>query len=90
MFHKSSARLPDQPDRFKLCLKRTQLKHKGRPKAGVETTPILVYCLEKNEIEDYLDPRPKDKDEGPLIAEKMTEVPWELEDIFRSLPWETR
>jgi energy-coupling factor transporter ATP-binding protein EcfA2 len=79
-------RLPDQPDRFKLCRKRTQLKHRGRPIEQAETKPILVYCLEKNDIEDYIDPKPKDKEEGPLNAEKMHNVPVELEDIFRSLP----
>lgn len=85
-----STKLPKQPDRFRFCTKITQLQHRGRPKAGVETLPVLVYCLQKQEIEEYLDPKPKDKKEGPKRAEQMSLVPEEIEDIFRSLPLEAK
>jgi len=82
----SSTRLPNQPDKLKFCTNTNQLKHRGRPKTGVDVQQVLVYCLQREEIEDYLDPRPKNKSDGPLIAEKMSVVPDEIEHIFRSLP----
>jgi AAA15 family ATPase/GTPase len=80
-----SIRLPERVGRFKVCSKRTQLKHRGRP---MEIMPTPIYCLEKDEIEDYIDPKPKTKDEGPINAEKMSRAPPEIIDIFRSLPFQ--
>jgi len=42
----------------------------------------LVCCLERSRIEDYLEPRPSSKEEGPLIADKMGTIPKEIEKIF--------
>jgi ABC-type polar amino acid transport system ATPase subunit len=82
-------RSPRQTERFKFCKSISQLKYPGRPKTGAETRPVLVYCLQKKELEDYLDPKPADKRLGPNIAESMMErrvpVPIEIENIFRSL-----
>jgi len=41
-----------------------------------------IYCLQKNEIEDYLTPRPSSKDKCPQVAFKMQEVPKEIEQVF--------
>lgn len=41
-----------------------------------------VFILKKSEIEDYLNPRPEPKSEGPNIAHNMKEVPEEIEEIF--------
>lgn len=43
-----------------------------------------IFILEKDVIEDYLDPRPPTKPEGPLIARKMKCVPKEIENIFNA------
>lgn len=75
--------LPDKPPRFRFCTKITQLKHRGRP---VKPAPILVYYLKKPEIEEYLEPKPPNKNEGPNYAEKMQSVPSEISNIYRSLP----
>ena len=86
----SSIRLPNQPDKFKFCTNTNQLKHRGRQPAGVDVQQVLVYCLQKEEIEDYLDPKPKNKADGPIVAEKMPVVPEEIEHIFRSLPLDSQ
>lgn len=41
-----------------------------------------VYCLTKDNIEKYLDPKPSNKDEGPKVADKMENVPEEITNIF--------
>ena len=80
-----ATQLPNWPDRFKFCSHTNQIKHPGRPWTGTHMFPIPVYCLEKPEIEDYLQPRPSNKSEGPARAEEMEHVPHEIEEIFRSL-----
>jgi len=40
-----------------------------------------VYCLQKKNIEEYLKPHPKDKRNGPYIAERM-DVPLEFRNLF--------
>jgi AAA15 family ATPase/GTPase len=41
-----------------------------------------VFILKKPEIEDYLNPRPEAKSEGPKIAHNMKKVPEEIEKLF--------
>ena len=41
-----------------------------------------VYCLQKKDIEEYLRPYPKDKRNGPSIAERM-KLPLEFKNLFR-------
>jgi hypothetical protein len=43
-----------------------------------------VYCLKKKRIEKYLKHNGKfNKKDGPLIAEKMNEIPEEFSTIFK-------
>jgi AAA15 family ATPase/GTPase len=44
--------------------------------------PCPVYCLQRSKIEDYLEPKPSSKEAGPLVADKMSKVPKEIEWIF--------
>jgi len=44
--------------------------------------PCPVYCLQRSKIEDYLEPSPSSKESGPLVADKMSKVPKEIEWIF--------
>lgn len=78
-----------QTNRFKFCSQISQLKHPGPPTTKSKIWPIFVYCLQKEELEDYLVPRPKEKSLGPHIAEEMMEnkvpIPDEIVGIFRSL-----
>jgi predicted ATP-dependent endonuclease of OLD family len=41
-----------------------------------------VVCLERPEIEDYLEPKLAAKEYGPLVAKQMKRVPEEIEEIF--------
>lgn len=41
-----------------------------------------VYCLKKGEIEDYLAQKPQKKEFGPEIAEQMSEIDSEIEEVF--------
>jgi len=41
-----------------------------------------IYMLTSPQIEDYLEPRPTSKDEGPLVAQKMDYIPPEIEKVF--------
>lgn len=52
---------------------------------AVTRDTISVYFLKKERIEKYLEPEPKKKTEGPKTAEKMEEVPKEIEKIFNIL-----
>jgi AAA15 family ATPase/GTPase len=45
-------------------------------------TPFPVVCLQRSEIEDYLEPKPARKELGPAVAEQMKCVPEEIEQIF--------
>ena len=46
--------------------------------------PIPVCCLKKTTIEDYLDPKPPSKKNGPIVAQQMN-VPNEIADIFSAV-----
>jgi len=78
-----------QTNRFKFCSQISLLKYPGRPDTKSKIRPIFVYCLQKQKLEDYLVPRPKDKSLGPHTAERMMEekvpIPDEIVGIFRSL-----
>lgn len=43
---------------------------------------IPAYCLSKEKIEDYLNPKPPSKSEGPNTAMSMREIPKEFGDIY--------
>lgn len=70
-----------EKDRFQIfnSLKEIQNMRRRKP---VSSRPCPVYCLQRSKIEDYLEPRPSSKESGPLIADKMSEVPKEIEWIF--------
>jgi len=57
-----------------------------------EENGLPIYCLERSCIEEYLDPKPdynssnyKKKIDGPRIAEKMDNIPEELENVFTAI-----
>jgi len=69
--------------KFKFCKTIEELKN------AFSSDVHPVYCLERNCIEEYLEPKPDYKDsgydkkrDGPKIAEAMGNIPKEIEDIF--------
>lgn len=46
---------------------------------------IPAYCLSKKKIEDYLDPKPPNKSDGPNTAMGMKIIPKEFEDIYEQV-----
>ena len=79
--------ITESTSKFKLCKTLEELK---RTFGGRELHP--VYCLERDCIEEYLDPVPaymsdeyNKKVDGPKIAEEMNEVPKEIGDVFISI-----
>lgn len=44
--------------------------------------PSPIVCLQRPEIEDYLEPKPALKEHGPLVAQQMKHVPEEIAQIF--------
>jgi len=57
----------------------TYISNKNKKK---ELNKIPVYCLSKNDIEDYLQPKPNNKTKGPDIALNMTFIPDEILKIY--------
>jgi predicted ATP-dependent endonuclease of OLD family len=53
-----------------------------RYKTLEKDTPFPVICLQRAEIEDYLEPKPASKEHGPLVAQQMKYVPEEIAQIF--------
>jgi hypothetical protein len=47
--------------------------------------PFPVVCLQRPEIEDYLDPKPIPKERGPIVAQQMEFVPEEIAQIFSAM-----
>ena len=47
--------------------------------------PFPVVCLQRSEIEDYLEPKPALKEHGPLVAQEMKIVPEEIAQIFSTM-----
>jgi len=71
-----------EQDRFRMFDSPLEIKKSLEVKDQSETCP--VYCLRQSEIEDYLDPKPTSKAEGPLTAQKMSDVPKEIKNIFEA------
>jgi AAA15 family ATPase/GTPase len=57
-------------------------KLRDRQKMLEEDIPFPVVCLQRLEIEDYLDPKPAVKELGPSVAQQMKYVPEEIAQIF--------
>jgi AAA15 family ATPase/GTPase len=71
----------DSPDEIREAQKQHNERSHTRP-----LPPLCpVYCLKRSEIEEYLEPRPSSKEEGPLFAEKMSSVPDEIERLFDAI-----
>jgi len=74
-----------EKDRFQIFDSLEALRNISLKKAGL-SRPCPVYCLQRREIEDYLEigliDTPFSKELGPLVADKMREVPKEIEWIF--------
>jgi len=71
-----------EKDRFRMF--DSPLEIKNIPKVNDRSEYCPVYCLRKPDIEDYLDPKPTSKAEGPIIAQKMSDVPKEIKNIFEA------
>jgi AAA15 family ATPase/GTPase len=71
----------DSPDEIMEAQKQHNERSHTRP-----LPPLCpVYCLKRSEIEDYLEPRPSSKQKGPIFAEKMSNVPDEIERLFDAI-----
>ena len=40
--------------------------------------PCPVLCLKRPKIEDYLEPKNSPKEQGPVLAQKMPDLPEEI------------
>jgi len=70
-----------EKDRFQTFGTLKELSDITSKKTGF-SRPCPVYCLQRSKIEDYLEPIPPSKESGPLVADKMSKVPKEIEWIF--------
>ena len=69
-------------DRFKLVDFAADIPDLMKTKPNI---PCPIYCLKFPQIEDYLDPKPSSKDEGPKVAFKMGYVHQEIVDLFDAI-----
>ena len=69
-------------DRFRLVDFAADIPDLMKTKPNI---PCPIYCLKFPQIEDYLDPKPSSKDEGPKVAFKMGYVHQEIVDLFDAI-----
>ncbi len=71
-----------KPNKFRFFSSIDDLKKLSYRKKSYEDIPIPVLCLKKSEIEEYLEPKPALKENGPFIAQQMKDVPEEISEIL--------